>query len=99
VEIPKESPPPSDSRNDFNISKISLQKSEGSGLVYAVGTIKNTLDRQRFGVRIQLNSLDEHDQNIGVVSDYVPVIEAHKEWQFKALLTQPATVRVTIADI
>jgi hypothetical protein len=105
VESPKQSPPLSpplpltDSRNDFNISKISLQKTEGSGLVYAVGTIKNTLDRQRFGVRIELSLLDEQDQNIGVASDYIPVIEAHKEWQFKALLTQPGTVRVTVTDI
>jgi ribosomal protein S27E len=100
VESPKErSLLPGDSRSDFNIGKISLQKTEGSGLVYAVGTIKNALDRQRFGVRIELNLLDEQDQNIGVASDYASVIEPHKEWQFKALLAQPKTVKVTVADI
>jgi hypothetical protein len=93
------SPPPSDGTNDFIVSKISLQKTEGSGLVYAVGTVKNVLNRQRFGVRIELNLLDEQDENIGVASDYVSVIEPHKEWQFKALLTQPKTVKVTVADI
>ena len=67
--------------------------------MYAVGTVKNALDRQRFGVKIELNLLDEQDHNIGIVSDYISVIEPHKEGQFKALLTQPKTVKVTVANI
>ena len=86
---------------DFSVGKIALRKIQGSSLVYAVGTVKNTVDRQRFGVRIQLNLLDEQDRNIGVVSDYVSVVEPNKDWQFRALLmpTQKGVAKVTVADI
>jgi hypothetical protein len=99
AETPHPPPPQSESLDDFNLSKISLQKTDGSGLVYAVGTLKNNLDRQRFGVKIELNLIDEQGANIGVASDYVSVIEPKKEWQFKALLTQAGAVKVTVADI
>lgn len=91
--------PASDAINDFAVGKISLQKVPGSGLVYAVGTAKNTVDRQRFGVKIQLNLLDENDKNIGVDSDYVSVVDPHKAWQFRVLLTHPHVAKVTVADI
>lgn len=91
--------PASEAINDFAVGKISLQKVAGSGLVYAVGTAKNTVDRQRFGVKIELNLLDENDKNIGVVSDYVSVVDPHKAWQFKALLTHPHVAKVTVAGI
>ena len=92
---------PVDTIDDFSVGKITLQKVQGSGLVYAVGTAKNAVDRQRFGVRIELNLLDEQDQNIGVVSDYVSVVEPQKDWQFRALLlpTQKGAAKVTVADI
>lgn len=92
---------PTEMIDDFSIGKITLQKVEGSSLVYAVGTVKNTVDHQRFGVRIELNLLDEQDRNIGVVSDYVSVVEPHKDWQFKALLmpTQTGATKVKVADI
>jgi hypothetical protein len=102
AETPNESPAPipaSDTHSDFVVGKISLQRIEGSGLVYATGTLKNLLKKQRFGVKVELNLLNEQDQDIGVASDYTPVIEAGKEWQFKALLAQPGTVKVTVADI
>ena len=99
IAVPTAPVVPADVTNDFKIGKISLQKTKGTGLVYAVGTVKNTLDHQRFGVRIELNLLDEQDQNIGIVSDYTPVIEAHKDWQFRALLTEPKAVKATLADI
>jgi hypothetical protein len=88
-----------DTIEDFSVGKITLEKVKGSGLVYAVGTAKNTVDRQRFGVRIELNLLDEQDQNMGVVSDYVSVVEPHKDWQFKALLTRSGVAKATVADI
>jgi DNA-directed RNA polymerase subunit RPC12/RpoP len=92
---------PVETIEDFSVGKIVLQKVQGSSLVYAVGTAKNTVDRQRFGVRIELNLLDEQDRKIGVVSDYVSVVEPHKDWQFKALLmpTQTGVTKVKVADI
>ena len=85
--------------DDFSVGKISLQKMQGSSLVYAVGTAKNSTGRQRFGVRIELNLLDKQDRNVGVVSDYISVVEPHKDWQFKALLTHTGVAKVTVADI
>jgi hypothetical protein len=91
--------PAADTINDFDVSKISLQKQPGSSLVYAVGTLKNTAARQRFGVRIELNQLDESDKNVGVISDYVSVVDPQKSWQFKAVLTSRYVAKVTVAGI
>lgn len=85
--------------NDFQISKITLKKSEEGGLVYAQGTITNPTDRQRFGVKIELDLLDAQDDKIGDASDYLAVLEPHKTWQFNALLTEPNTVKAKLANI
>ncbi len=79
--------------NDFNVGPVTLKKTEGSGLVYAVGIVQNDSDRQRFGVRIQLDVLDAADNKIGTASDYLSVLEPHKEWPFRALLTEPKAVK------
>jgi hypothetical protein len=91
--------PVSSTINDFDVSKISLQKTLGSGLVYAVGTLKNDVGRQRYGVKIVLNQLDEKGQNLGVVSDYVSVVDPQDTWRFKAVLTSPHVAKVTVAVI
>ena len=92
---------PSETIDDFSVGKITLQKVQGSSLVYAVGTVKNTAGRERFGVRIELNLLDKQDQNLGVVSDYISVVDTNKNWQFKALLTptDAKVAKVTVAGI
>lgn len=99
---PNKPPVPAETIDDFSVGKITLQKVQGSSLVYAVGTVKNAADHQRFGVRIQLNLVDKQNQNVGVVSDYVSVVEPHKDWQFKALL-MPTDAKVaqkaTVAGI
>lgn len=98
--VPQPAPAPAaDVISDFGVSKVSLQKMPGSSLVYAVGTLKNTLGRQRFGVRIELNELDENDKNVGMISDYASVVDPQKAWQFKAMLTSPHVAKVTVADI
>ncbi len=85
--------------NGFKIGKITLKKAEGSGLVYAVGTVKNDTGQQRFGVRIELDLLDASDAKIGSASDYLEVLQPRKEWQFHALLTEPKTIRAKLANI
>jgi hypothetical protein len=85
--------------NDFTVSKITLEKTEGSGLVNAVGTVKNITTRQRFGVKIQLDLLDAQDNKIGSTSDYIEVLEPDKEWQFKALLADPKAVKAKLTNI
>jgi len=85
--------------NDFKISRIDLQKSENGGLVYAVGTLKNDIGRQRFGVKITLDVLDGQTNTIGSASDYVATMEPHGESSFKALLVQPKAASVKLATI
>jgi hypothetical protein len=85
--------------NDFQIGEITLKKADGSGLVYAQGTVTNVTDRQRFGVKIELDLFNEHDDKIGNASDYLAVLEPHKAWQFNALLTEPKTAKAKLANL
>src|SRR4051794_23773082 len=54
----------------FRISPIELEKVAGSSLVYAVGTVTNATDRQRFAVRVELDLLDSTGKKVGAASDY-----------------------------
>jgi len=83
----------------FATGPVRLQKSEGSALVYAVGTIRNDSDGQRFGVKIQLDLLDAQDHKIGMASDYLAILEPHKDWPFRALLTQTKVAKAVVAKI
>jgi rRNA maturation protein Nop10 len=85
--------------NGFKISRITLKKAENGGLVNAVGTVANETDRQRFGVKIELDLLDAQDEKIGSASDYIAVLEPHNEWQFRAMSTEPKAVKAKLADI
>jgi len=85
--------------NDFKTSRITLKKNEYGGLVYAVGTVKNDTTRQRFGVKIELDLLDDQDAKIGDTSDYIAVLEPQTEWHFKALLTNPKAVKASLTTI
>jgi hypothetical protein len=98
-EIPKPPSPAPETNDLLQAGPVSLQKTEGSALIYAVGTVRNNSDRQRFGVKIELDLLDSQDQKIGTAGDYIAILEPHKDWPFRALLTQPKAVRVTVAKI
>jgi hypothetical protein len=99
AEIPTPAPP-SPATNDLLVAgPVTLQKTDGSALVYAVGTVKNNSDRQRFGVKIELDLLDAQDNKIGTTSDYIAILEPHKNWQFRALLAQPKAVKANAVEI
>jgi hypothetical protein len=70
----------------FRASPITLEQGQGTSLVYAIGTLTNAANRQRFGVKVELDLLDDAGQKIGGAKDYQQVIEPHGEWQFKALV-------------
>ena len=88
-----------DERDLFAAGPVTLQKTDGSALTYAVGTVRNSSDRQRFGVKIELELMDDRDQKIGTASDYIAVLEPHADWAFRALLTQPKAVQAKVARI
>jgi hypothetical protein len=99
TEIPKETSPAREEPDRLLAGSVTLQKTEGSALIYAVGTVRNNSDRQRFGVRIELDLLDNQDRKIGTAGDYIAVLEPHKDWQFRALLTQHKAVKANVAKI
>jgi hypothetical protein len=76
----------------FSASEIKLQHASGSSLVYAVGTIRNTANRPRFGVRLELDLLDAAGEKVGTAKDYVATLEARGEWHFQALVVEPKGV-------
>src|ERR1051326_116102 len=71
-------------RVGFRVSPIIIEKTKGTSLIHAIGTLTNTSDRQRFGVKIQLDLFDESGQKIGTAKDYEQVMEPKGEWKFHA---------------
>jgi hypothetical protein len=83
--------------NDFSVSNVTIEKTPGSTLMYAVGTAKNQSDRQRFNVTVELDLLDSAGMKVGTAKDYRSSVDAHGEWTFRALLLKGnvASARVT----
>jgi hypothetical protein len=80
-------------------SEVTLEKAPGTSLVYAVGTVKNTSNRQRFGLKVELDLSDATGQKLGTASDYKPVLEPGAEWQFKALVVDSKAKSATVKTI
>lgn len=77
------------SRADLKASPVILEKSRGgSSLVYAVGTISNESDHQRFGVKVEVDILDGKGQKVGKATDYLPLLEPREQWRFHALILE-----------
>jgi len=85
--------------NGLKSGEVTIDKSGNSRLIYAVGTIRNGSDRQRFGVKVELELFDAQDEKAGTATDYVQFIDAHKEWKFRALVTDPKAVRAKISAV
>jgi hypothetical protein len=86
-------------QDDLGVSAVSIEKAPGTSLQYAVGTVTNTSNHQRFGLKVRLDLSNGTGQKIGVASDYRPVLEPGAEWQFKALVVDPKTIAAKVASI
>ena len=75
--------------DDLKPGTVTLEKAKAGNLTYAVGTIKNNSDQQRFGVKVELELTDARGNSAGKASDYTQVIEPHQEWRFRALVLDP----------
>ena len=84
---------------DLKTGAIAFDRQPGSSLVYATGTLSNTSDSQRFGVKIELEVLDVANRKVGAASDYTQVIEPHKTWAFRALVTDAKASTARVARI
>jgi hypothetical protein len=101
VNTPPPAPIPEDpaTKLGFRVSTIKLEKTQGSSLTYAVGTLTNTTNRQRFGVKIELDLLDDADQKIGSATDYQSIMEPNSKWQFKALCVDSKAKSAKLAAV
>ncbi len=86
-------------KDGFRVSSITLEKTPGSSLVYAVGTVRNETDRRHFGVRVGFDVLDETGQKVGSAKDYQPVLEPKAEWRFRALVVGSKAASAKLASI
>jgi hypothetical protein len=98
---PITAPPPEEGtvESDFRVSPIAIEKQTGSSLVYAVGTVKNLLDKQRFGVKLELELHDAAGQKIGLARDYQQILEPGGEWKFKALVVESKASSARLTSI
>ena len=94
-------PPPDDPALNagFRVTRITLEKTQGSSLTYAIGTLINTTNRQRFGVKIELDLLDTAGAKVGTATDYQQVIEPNGRWPFKALCVESKAESAKLASI
>ena len=83
----------------FELKGITIQKVEGSSLVYAVGGLKNLEPRQRFGVTVKLELTNSAGERLGTATDYQRVIETNGEWQFKALVVDKKAAGARLANV
>ena len=85
--------------NDFGITAIRLDKTPGSSLVYASGTVRNLGGRQRFSVRLELELFDADDHPVGRARDYRGLIEPGAEWHFQALVMDSTVASARLNSI
>ena len=83
----------------FEVSPITIEKTKGSSLIYATGTLSNPADHQRFGVKLQFDLFDETGQKVGTAKDYQSVIEPKGEWKFRALVVTSKASSAKIASV
>jgi hypothetical protein len=96
---PSEVPTNSPATDGLSASNITIEKTPGSSLVYAVGTLKNASDRQRFGVKVEIDLCNEAGQKVGTASDYRQVLAPGAQWDFKALVVDSKAVSAKISSI
>jgi hypothetical protein len=98
----QEAPPPADdpaTKAGFKVGAINLEKTSGSSLIYALGTVMNPTNRQRFGVKVELDLFDAAGKKVATATDYQQVIEPEGKWQFKALVVDSKAATAKLASI
>jgi hypothetical protein len=83
----------------FRVSPVTVEQGQGSSLVYIVGTITNASNRQRFGVKVELELFAADGSRLGGASDYQKVLEPNAAWKFRALAVDKRTAMAKIAAI
>jgi hypothetical protein len=85
--------------NGFAVSKLKLEKTPGSSLVYVMGTVRNETDKERFGVKAEFSLFDSNGVAAGAASDYAATLAAHETWKFKALVMESKAAKAELAGV
>ena len=64
-----------------------------------MGTVTNPTEKQRFGVKIELELFDSADKKVGTAKDYQAVMEPKGEWRFKALVVESKAASAKLGSI
>lgn len=83
----------------FRVSAVTLEKTPGSSLVYATGTVTNTSAKRRFGIRVEVDLIDAAEKKVGTAKDYQQVIEPNGEWHFRALVLASKAACAKLASV
>lgn len=83
----------------FSVSPVTLETSQSGSIVHAVGKVHNLTNRQRFGVRVELELLDSTGSKVGEAKDYQSLVEPNAEWQFRALVVDKRAVAAKVLAI
>ncbi len=87
------------SPSDLKVSEVQLEKTKGSSLVYAVGTVTNDSDYQRFGVKIELDIFNKDGKKVATTQDYMAILEPRREWPFRALIPDSRAAAAKVATL
>jgi hypothetical protein len=88
------------SLDDLKIGRVEIDQPKGSGLRYAVGTLKNESDHPRYGITIEVSLLDKSGQSLPTkATDYLQMLEPRKEWRFRALVLESKAVTAQVASV
>jgi hypothetical protein len=93
---------PAKSTNDFKISDLAVERpkgTRGSKLTYVIGSVENLSDIQRFGVKIELDLLDQRGVKIDSAMDYCDVLGSHQTWPFRAQAHDSRAFQARVASI
>jgi len=96
--VPEPTPAPK-ALSDLKAGAVKLEKTSGSSLVYAVGTLRNASAHQRYGVRIELALSTQDGRSAGTAKDYRAVLEPNQEWHFRALVLDSRADTARVASI
>jgi hypothetical protein len=82
------------------LGPVSIDKAKNSRLSYAIGTLKNDSEHQRFGLKIELELFDATGNKLANrANDYVQMLEPQKNWNFRALVLEPKAVTAKVVSI
>jgi hypothetical protein len=87
---------------DLKFSVVQIQRpkgTRGSKLIYATGSVTNSSNAQRLGVKVEIDLLNERGEKIDNSSDYRPALQPGEVWNFRALAHDPQVATGVVARI